>query len=464
MFLRPCIAISIAICVSQLFAQPYGLDERVPNTAFLISTPDNIPTTISASGLYEDIAAQKIAAGIIPYSVNSVLWSDGARKQRYIALPGLSQITFSADGFWEFPDDAVFVKNFFVEFERGNPDSERLVETRFLVKRSGVGWDGYSYMWNEDEGEAVLLADSTTVTFTIKDTNAPGGEYKLNYYYPNRFDCLKCHTQAARFALGVRTAQMNKVHDYDGIEDNQLRTLNHIGLFTADIGENYAGFPQLPDPGDESNSDEERARAYLDANCSHCHRIGGTGRTPMDLRFEVPLAETGMIDQEPYLGSLDIQDAKLIKPGSPETSIVYVRMNTRGDDRMPPLATRLTDDSGVDIVGRWIRNLGNASSVRNIGESRTADAFSLTNAYPNPFNPTTTIDFTIKSRTLVRLDIFDILGRQIANLVDETLEPGEHSRPWDAKDKHGRAVSSGVYFYRLTADGRSETRKVVLLR
>ena len=127
---------------------PYGLQERVPNHALLIAPVEGrVPQTVSASGLFSDVASQTPAAGLIPYGVNSVLWSDGTAKTRFIALPGQSQIEFSASGVWKFPPNAVVVKNFYLELEKGNLDSRHIVETRFLVKRGPTeAWDGFSYM------------------------------------------------------------------------------------------------------------------------------------------------------------------------------------------------------------------------------------------------------------------------------------------------------------------------------
>ncbi|MCX7985181.1 MAG: T9SS type A sorting domain-containing protein [Bacteroidetes bacterium] len=79
--------------------------------------------------------------------------------------------------------------------------------------------------------------------------------------------------------------------------------------------------------------------------------------------------------------------------------------------------------------------------------------------YPNPFNPTTTIQFTVPTRTFVTLKIYDILGREIATLVNERKEPGSYSVDWDAKE-----LGSGVYFYRLQTETFNQTRKLLLIK
>lgn len=346
----------------------YVFDER-PGSP----TPARIPDTIAGSGLYTDAAAQTPAPGIIPYSVNAQLWSDGLHKTRHIALPGTTRIGFSRDSHWAFPPDAALVKSFYLDFEAGNADSRRIVETRFLVKRTdGEAWDGFSYQWNEEGTDAVLLDSGRTVTYTITDPAAPGGQREQAYDFPSREDCLVCHTPAAGYVLGVRTAQLNGPHTYGDTRDHQLRALNHIGLFTEDIGEEYGEFPRLEDPTDAQATLEARARSYLDANCALCHFPGGTGRTNMDLRYATPLDEAGLVDVEPTLGTLGVDGAARILPGNPERSVLYLRMLDLGEFRMPQLATSVVDQEGAAVVRRWIENLRTTPAV-NAGSDFDGD-------------------------------------------------------------------------------------------
>jgi hypothetical protein len=86
-------------------------------------------------------------------------------------------------------------------------------------------------------------------------------------------------------------------------------------------------------------------------------------------------------------------------------------------------------------------------------------AFSLRQNYPNPFNPTTNLQFSIANLQFVSLKVYDMLGREAATLVNEMKQPGEYSVTWDAGQ-----IPSGVYFYRLTAGSRSETKKLLLMK
>jgi uncharacterized repeat protein (TIGR03806 family) len=429
--------------------------------------PGNIPKTISASGLFTNVAQQTPSPGLIPYSVNSQLWSDGAIKTRIIALPDTTKIVFSREGFWEFPPNAVLVKNFYLELEAGNASSRKIVETRFLVKRTtGEQWDGFSYMWNDAATDANLLAASATKNFIIKDNSAPGGQFEQTYYFPSRTDCITCHTPAAGYVLGVRTAQINKQHVYGNVTDNQLRSYNHIRLFTANIGENYTGYPKLPDPLDAQASLEDRSRSYLDANCSQCHRPGGTGRTDMDLRFVTPLLSANLINAAPAFDNLGIAGAKRIKPGAPDSSIVYLRMLNLAQFRMPPLASSLVDKAGSEVIRQWIASLPRTGVEDTSGEQ--PESFALAPAYPNPFVRTSraaaTINYQLATSVRVELAVFDVLGRKIKTLVDETRHAGAHLAYWDGADDDGKLVSAGVYFYRMRAGRFAFTRKILLVR
>ncbi|MEE4311059.1 MAG: PQQ-dependent sugar dehydrogenase [candidate division KSB1 bacterium] len=445
-----------------------GLDGKIYMLEEKSSTPPTgrIPETISESGLFSDAANQIIAPGIIPYSVNVPFWSDGAEKTRYIALPYTSQITFSEYGHWDFPPDAVTVKNFYLELEKGNPESRKIIETRFLVKRiEDEGWDGFSYQWNDSSTDAVLLNGSDSRTFTITDTSAPGGQTEQTWYFPSRSECNVCHTPAAGYALGVRTAQINKQHWYGDVMDNQLRSYNHIQLFDTDIGEDYTAFPRLQFPFDEESDLDARARSYLDVNCANCHRPGGTGRSGIDMRYESSLSSTNMIMVPPELGDLAISGVSLINPGTPDSSIIYLRMLDEGAFRMPPLASIVIDRQGAELIRQWIVSLEDVyqDSGSNGWLSRPED-FVLFNAYPNPFNPVTTIRYHVPVCSHVSVSIYNMSGQNVRTLARGMVTAGDHIVQWNGRDNSGTSMSTGVYMVHMTADNYRYTRKLVMLK
>src|SRR5204862_323012 len=163
-----------------------------------------------------------------------------------------------------FPVGTVLVKHFEMDTTAGT----RRLETRVLIQESAGVWAGYAYEWNSAQTDADLLAGADTIALTT----ARGAQ---TYQVPSRADCLRCHTGAAGFVLGVRTLELNREFAYaaPGVTDNQLRAWNHVGLFAQDIGA-ASGYRAMPDPADTAAPVADRARAYLAANCAQCHRPG----------------------------------------------------------------------------------------------------------------------------------------------------------------------------------------------
>src|SRR5262249_31058497 len=151
---------------------------------------------------------------LIPYSVNAPLWSDGAYKERWLALPGAdSKIDYTRNRGWNFPDQTVLVKSFALEMEEGNPASRKWIETRFLTRQNGE-WFGYSYAWNAEQTDATLVnAKGLDAMVAVKTGDAFRSR---NWRFPSRAECMVCHSRAANWVLGLTTLQMNKEHDYGG--------------------------------------------------------------------------------------------------------------------------------------------------------------------------------------------------------------------------------------------------------
>jgi uncharacterized repeat protein (TIGR03806 family) len=315
------------------------------------------PRKLSETGLFASTKEHKVAPGVIPYSVNAALWSDHAKKERFIAIPGRGQIGFEEITYppskvgsppgWRFPDGTVLVKTFSMEMKRGDPRSRKRLETRLLHFQNGTGtresgerqWRGYTYVWNEEQTDAVLL-DAAGADRRLK-IEVGGKTVEQNYRFPSRAQCTHCHTVPARFVLGVSTRQMNRDHNYGGVLANQLATLEHIGLFTKKLPALPAKLPKLADYNDRSLPVAKRARAYLHANCSHCHTKFAS--RDMGIVNEVPATDFGL------------EGARIVMPGHPERSVLPHRMSITGLGRMPCVGSRVVDQSGVQLVRDWIK-------------------------------------------------------------------------------------------------------------
>ena len=312
-----------------------GFLKLMPGT---VAPVDRVPRTLRETGCVDPADPLRPAAGLIPYAPSAPFWSDGATKERFMALPEGGRITVGADGDWDLPNGTVLVKNFTV--------GTRRVETRLFVRHLDGEWRGYTYRWNDAQTDAALLDGGELRAL-------PGGG---RWYYPSRSQCLECHSSAAGRSLGLESAQLNTAFRYaaTGRVANQLDTLDHLGLFAAPLpATRPAAYPDPYAPG----PDEGRARAYLHTNCSQCHRPGGIGRGALDLRFATPFARTGTCDVAPGVGDLGLRDARLIAPGDPARSIVHARMSAGELYRMPPISSGMVDAEGVALVGRWVRAL-----------------------------------------------------------------------------------------------------------
>lgn len=295
-----------------------------------------VPTALSETGCVDPANPAAPAEGMISYEVNSPLWSDGADKSRWFAIPDGTQIEVNSDGTWTFPVGSVIVKQF--------RDGDTPMETRLLVLHDDGAWTGYSYAWNETGTDATLLTGSSTAVFGDVD-----------WAYPSRAECLRCHTTAAGNVLGVRTEQLNGDHTYDelgGGTYNQLDALDAMGFFATSPG-SADTLPAWPSPTGTASA-TDRGRAYVASNCAFCHLPDGTGGGTMDLRYATSFADMGICGADPINGDLDVDGAVLFDPGSPDTSLIALRMGSVDAHRMPPLGTSLVDDDGLAAVRDWI--------------------------------------------------------------------------------------------------------------
>jgi uncharacterized repeat protein (TIGR03806 family) len=339
--------------------QAYRLTSRTAPKPYLQMPRDaagKVPALLSQTGIFRDTRNLVVADGLIPYDLVLAFWSDGASKLRWAAVPdGDGKIQFSPTGDWVFPAGSVFVKTFELPVDETHPERKRRLETRVLVRNASGGVYGVLYKWRADNSDAELLSSSLTEDIPIK--TASGETRMQTWYYPSRQNCLECHNTHTTGVLGVKTRQMN--HDFaypSGVTDNQLRTWNHLGLFAPGFSDaEIPGFPKLAAANDTTRSVEDRARSYLDANCSQCHRPGVTVAN-FDARYDTPLDKQGLVDG-PVLIDERIDRSRVIAPHDIWRSIAFMRVNTMGEIRMPPLARETIDEKGVDLLRQWITSL-----------------------------------------------------------------------------------------------------------
>ncbi len=318
--------------------------------------PD-FPRALSRTGLFTSLPAQAPSPGVIPYAINAPRWADGAAGERWIALPGRESIRhvdknkeWPKESTW--PTDSVLAKTYALE--------GRKVETQVL-HYDGIGWNGYSYVWNEAQTDAALAP-------------AAGAEIGLGagrtWKVPPRAACISCHNPWPGYALTLSRPQLERPREGGG----QIEIFQRWGLLPKDLPK----AKPLVEPSDEAAPLADRARAYLAANCAHCHRFGGGGSARIDLRHEIALAEMRAHGVRPTLGGFDLADAHLVAGGDPSRSVLLYRISKLGQGRMPHGASDVVDVKGVDLIRRWIASL--PAVPNEAASARAEDARALERA------------------------------------------------------------------------------------
>lgn len=345
---------------NELYFSTIGKEARIHRLA-PSKTFANAPKLLSQVG---GVAAKPpTAASTQPYDVHGYdvqnpLWSDGARKHRWLALPRGQKVAFEPRVAWRFPAGAVFVKHFDIALDERRPAEATPLETRFLVARADGTYYGVTYKWNDQADDAELVLERKTRDLTV--TLANGDTRRQRYEYPSPDDCLVCHNANAGYVLGVRTEQLNRaLPEGLGSSENQLAAWSRAGVFSEPLPEGTLDeYPRLARLDDAEKSLEERVRSYWASNCSMCHGVDRQIRATWDARYATELASQRVISGE--VAEVGVSGAAVVVPGDPQRSAMFLRSSTadRRKGAMPPLGHRRVDEPYVDLLTRWIQSLG----------------------------------------------------------------------------------------------------------
>ena len=287
-------------------------------------------TNLSDLNLFSgDLANLTPSIYAFEYHLNSPLFTDYAHKQRLIALPNGTSMEYVDDGFPNFPDNTVISKTFYYNNdERDESLGRKIIETRILIKQNG-DWVLGNYKWNDAQTEAVLDDTGSTVPVTFVDDD--GSSKNINYEIPSATDCFTCHNNAnvvTPIGPKLRTLNFN----------NQLQSLIDARALTniTDVS-TVATLPNWED--DRAYSLEERARAYFDINCAHCHSPGGfcEALSTLDLRYETRFGDTNIFERR--------------------FSIRTRTQTTIENYGMPLIGTTILHDEGVALIEEFIDSL-----------------------------------------------------------------------------------------------------------
>lgn len=319
---------------------------------------DKPARTLSAYELFTDMAAQEPAKGVVPYDLNTPLFTDYAAKFRFVHLPDGQSAPYNDSEVFDFPVGTVLVKTFAYPADYRKPDDNiRLIETRLLIHKTD-GWVAFPYVWNDEQTEAVLKVAGARTELTWIDDQ--GQEKGTRYVVPNINQCKGCHIyNKAMTPIGPKARNINKDFAYADGTKNQIAVWSAHGILTG--APDPADAPRVPNAFDLADGSlEKRARAYLDVNCAHCHRAGGPGDTSgLFLTWDEDNPVTYGVEKRPVAagrgsGGLDFD----IAPGKPDQSIIIFRMSsTEPGIAMPELGRTINHDEGIALVREWIAAL-----------------------------------------------------------------------------------------------------------
>ena len=300
---------------------------------------------------------------VYPYDLNTPLFSNYAAKQRFIKLPAGTKIQYRDSAVFDFPTGTILIKNFYYPKDFRKPEKGRtILETRLLVHETG-GWQAYPYIWNDEQTEAFY--DPAGETREVRYVNESGKKITTPYAIPNKNQCKGCHLRNDELVpVGPSARQLNKMIAISGSEVHQLRNWKEAGIL-----EGLPPHSALPagvvwdDPS--TGSLNARARAYLDANCAHCHSRTGPANTSglyLDA-YETDPLHLG-VNKSPVAAGRGSGDLRFdIVPGAPNQSILFFRMQTNDPSiAMPEIGREQVHREGLALIEEWIRKQDFSSS------------------------------------------------------------------------------------------------------
>jgi uncharacterized repeat protein (TIGR03806 family) len=327
-----------------------GINRKLPELVDAAENPEQAQygkTKLSDYGFFKgNLKELNPTKNVFLYEVNAPLFTDYALKKRFIYLPDSTEMKYSAQEAFGFPNGAILIKNFYYSAEQTGT-ANRIIETRLLLKKNEE-WSALPYIWNNDQTEAYLDVTGGSRTITLKEHGS------FEYVIPNFKQCKNCHDLNGKFSpIGTTARQL--------LKNGQIMNWFHEDKLSA--------YPMiltssLEDYTDTSKSLNLRARSYLDGNCGYCHRPGGSAKNSgLDLRIFSPNEFSLGVLKGPVAagkGSGGLQYD--IVPGSPEESILHYRMNSIDPAvMMPELGRSLIHKEGVALIAEWIRNMQSES-------------------------------------------------------------------------------------------------------
>ena len=328
--------------------------------SFSWKSENNYPEKLSEwnffKGKLADLNPEK---DVHPYELRTPLFSDYAQKARYVRLPDGAKAKYHPTEVFDFPIGTIIIKNFYYSNDFRKPEKgRRILETRLLIHEPN-GWESISYIWNDDQKEALLdlAGDSKQVSWI----DEKGKKHSLDYQIPNKNQCKGCHSFNNKIKpIGPTARQLNGDYQYNNEKENQLAYWQKNKMI-ENLPENSKEIPQIAIWNDAANfSVDSRARAWLDINCAHCHRAEGPASTSGLLLsiYEQNSTALGIFKTPVAAGRGSGGFSFDIEPGKPEKSILVHRMESLDPGvMMPEIARKLVHKEALQLIKEWIRTM-----------------------------------------------------------------------------------------------------------
>lgn len=302
---------------------------------------------------------------ILPYDLVTPLFTDYAHKARFVYVPEGKSADYDTTKVLQLPVGSCLIKNFYYPEDFRKPEGKRrIIETRLLVHREG-GWDNLDYIWNDEQTEAFLenAGDIKQVSWIHYD----GKKMNLDYVIPNKNQCKSCHwrNDASFSPIGPKVRNLNRDFAYASGTENQLAHWVKAGILKG--ASSPASYPQIANWTDSANyAVYQRARAYLEMNCGHCHSPNGPAYTSgLHLNLENSnLENLGFCKAPVAAGKATGNFLYDIVPGHPEQSILTYRMaSTDPGIKMPEIGRGLVHEEGLALINKWIAEMPASNCV-----------------------------------------------------------------------------------------------------
>lgn len=310
-----------------------------------------------------NIKDQNPSLDVLPYEPASSLFSDYAHKKRFVWMPKGTHATYNGDdNIFEFPVGTALVKTFYYDNVQPSNITKR-IETRLLIKKTN-GWQAYTYVWKEDQTDALLESTENGLHIPVTWTDENGTNKSVNYWVPSQTECVTCHkinpnqTGEITIPIGPKPQNLNTTFNYSTGTENQITKWKNVGYLGNDVP-SLSAIKSTVDWRDTSKSLEVRARSYIDINCAHCHRDGGhCDYTPQRFNFSNTNLQTFGVCLTPLFNIPN--NPYVINGGDANRSELIYRINsTEASEMMPIIGRSLIHQEGVQLMKDWINSLPN---------------------------------------------------------------------------------------------------------